>query len=173
MALLASNRIKILLLIILTISSYTLWQHGLERIYAKTLLVGTNATLGIVKGNTSIELEQLDETYQFRVRTIIDGRRASFPQAFGGLLQPFVIILSWQIFLFIVLKRNLALQSMGINFGIFYFLQVIFLILLTGYHTSEIQKFIYVMFMDSFYIIGLVLVIKDNMLYPVFRKAKT
>lgn len=170
MALLASNWIKILILVVITIASYTLWQHGLEVRYAKTLLVGTNTALGIVKGNTSIELEQSEDTYQFRVRTIIDGRRASFPQAFGGLLQPFVIILSWQIFLFIALKRNLALQSLALNFGIFYFLQVIFLMLLTGYHTSEVQKFIYVMLMDSFYIIALVLVIKDNMLYPVFRK---
>lgn len=170
MAIISSNWLKAAVLIIITVVIYIGWSRGIEVVYARALLLGANASLSIVKNNSSIELEKTDKTYQFRVRTIIDGRRASFPQVFGGLLQPFVIILSWQIFLFFALKRNLALQSLWINFGIFYFLHVIFLILLTGYHTSEVQKFIYVMLMDSFYIIGLVLVIKDNMLYPVFRK---
>jgi len=170
MAIITSNWLKAVVLIIITVAIFIGWSRGIEVVYARALLVGTNMTLGIVKNNTSIELEKADETYQFRVRTIIDTRRASFPQAFGSLLQPFVIILSWQIFLFFALNRKSALQSLGLNLGIYYLFQVIFLILLTGYHTSEVQKFIYVMLMDSFYIIGLVLVIKDNMLYPVFRK---
>ena len=165
-----TSKVKIVLLILITIATYTFWQKGVENFYSRILLFGTNTALSLVKGNTSIELEQKDEVYQFRVRTIIEGKRASFPQAFGGLLQPFVIILSWQIFLFIAVRRNLAFHSLGTNLGLFYLFQIIFLILLTGYHTSEVQKFIYVMLMDSFYIIALVLVIKDNMLYPVFRK---
>lgn len=165
-----SGAVKIVFLIVITIATYWFWQKGVEVYYARILLIGTNTALSLVKGNTSIELEQEDEVYQFRVRTMIEGRRASFPQAFGGLLQPFVIILSWHIFLFIALRSKLAARSLWINMGLFYLFQVVFLVLLTGYHTSEVQKFIYVMLMDSFYIIALVLVIKDNMLYPVFRK---
>ena len=170
MAIISSNKLKAVVLILITVLIYTGWSRGIEVVYARILLFGTNATLSIVKNDSSIELEKADKTYQFKVRTTIDGRKASFPQVFGSLLQPFVIILSWQIFLFFALNRKSALHSLGLNMGIYYLIQVFFLILLTGYHTSEVQKFIYVLLMDSFYIIGLVLVIKDNMLYPVFRK---
>lgn len=170
MAIISSNKLKAVVLILITVLIYTGWSRGIEVVYARILLFGTNATLSIVKNDSSIELEKADKTYQFKVRTTIDGRKASFPQVFGSLLQPFVIILSWQIFLFFGLNRKSALYSLGLNMGIYYLIQVFFLILLTGYHTSEVQKFIYVLLMDSFYIIGLVLVIKDNMLYPVFRK---
>jgi hypothetical protein len=72
--------------------------------------------------------------------------------------------------MFLALNKKQALQSAGVNVGLFYLLQIIFLIFLTGYHTSEFQQFVYVMMVDSFYIIALVLVIKDNMLFRVFYK---
>lgn len=173
MARITSNRVKVPILIAITILVYAGWQARIEPIYARILTGGTNIALSIVKKSTKIEVEKENKTYQFRVRTMIDGRKASFPQGFGSLLQPFVIILSWQLFLFFALHYKTALRAMGINLGIFYLIHVLFLILLTGYHTSAFQKYIYVMMMDSFYIIALVLVIKDNMLYPVFSKAKT
>lgn len=170
MALVASKVVKIFALIIISAIVYTGWLRGLETGYTRVLVAGTNAALSIVKKDTRIELEKTNNVYQFKVRTQIEGRKASFTQPFGSLLQPFVIVLSWQIFLLIAISFKSAIKAFVVNAGIFLMLQIIFLILLTGYHTSETQKFIYVLLMDSFYIIGLVLVIKDNMLYPVFRK---
>lgn len=170
MALVSSKAAKIVALIIISAIVYTGWLSGLETGYTRVLVAGTNVALSIVKKDTRIELEKINNAYQFKVRTRIEGRKASFTQPFGSLLQPFVIVLSWQIFLLIAISFKSAIKAFGVNAGIFLMLQIIFLILLTGYHTSETQKFIYVLLMDSFYIIGLVLVIKDNMLYPVFRK---
>lgn len=166
----SSKVAKIVALIIISAIVYTGWLSGLETSYTRVLVAGTNVALSIVKKDTRIELEKANNAYQFKVRTRIEGRKASFTQPFGSLLQPFVIVLSWQIFLLIAISFKSAIKAFGVNAGIFLMLQIIFLILLTGYHTSETQKFIYVLLMDSFYIIGLVLVIKDNMLYPVFRK---
>ncbi|MGB4204248.1 MAG: hypothetical protein WBJ84_01360 [Bacteroidales bacterium] len=170
MALLTSTRNKIIALILITVIVFFGWQNGIEVFYARVVTFGSNVVLSSIKKDTSVEVEKGETTYQFKVRTLIDNRKASFPQAFGGILQPFVIVLSWQLFLFLVLNRKSALKSLLVNFGIFYLFQVIFLILLTAYHSSEFQKFLYLLLMDSFYVIALVLVIKDNMLYPVFRK---
>jgi hypothetical protein len=172
MAILSSNIFKFPVLLIITFLVYTGWQNRIEPVYARILAGGANVALSIVKTDTSVGVEKENDGWQFRVQTRIDGRRASFPQVFGGLLQPFVIILAWQLFLFLALARKQALQSLWVNFGIYYLLQIIFMISLTGYHSSELHQFIYVMFVDSFYIIALVLILKDNMLYPVFQKAR-
>lgn len=168
---LASTRLKIGALILISALVFAGWTGFLEVAYARFLLTGTNSVLSVVKNDAHIETEKMEDTYQFKVFTLINGKKATYPQIFGSILQPFIIVLSWQLFLFLVLKRKSALQSAAINIGIFYFIQLFFLVQLTGYYTSETQKFIFNMLMDSFYIVALVLVIKDNMLYPVFSKA--
>jgi hypothetical protein len=170
MVLVKSLLLKIIALIIISVIVYAAWLIGMEKLYTRVLVAGSNIALGMVKKDTRIELEKTNNTYQFKVRTRIDNRKASFSQPFGSLLQPFVIILSWQLFLLIAIPFKSAARSFGVNAAVFIFLQIVFLILLTGYHSSETQKFIYILLMDSFYIIALVLVIKDNMLYPVFRR---
>ena len=174
MAILTSTPGRIVLLLLISLLVFVGWQAGLENAYAKVLVGTTNAVVSNLKADTHIEIEKTtkyEAGYQFKIFTRIDGRKASYPQEPGSLLQPFVIILSWQIFLFSVLKRKWALQSMLINFGLFILIQVIFMILLTGYYNSDVQQYIYTMMMDSFYIIALVFVIKDYMLYPVFVKS--
>ena len=174
MALLTSSRNKIILLFTISIVVFFGWQYGLETAYAKTLVGATNISLGIFTNDTHIEYEKIQnqELYQFRVFTKIDGRKGNYPQETGGILQPFVIILSWMIFLFLVLKRKDAFISMGVNIGIFFLIQIIFLMMLTGYYTSTIQQFLFDIMLDSFYIIALILVIKDSILYGVFSRDK-
>lgn len=166
---------KVILLILISIVVFTGWEAGIENSYLKLLVGTTNLTVGSIKEGTNIEIESTglpDEPYQFKVNTIIQGRKGSYPQEVGGLLQPFVIVLSWQIFLFFVLSLNSALRSLSMNFLVFLLLQVLFLVLLTGYYSSDMQKFLYEVMMDSFYVIAIILVIKDNMLFPVFKKQK-
>ncbi|MCF6170882.1 MAG: hypothetical protein L3J31_07775 [Bacteroidales bacterium] len=173
MAVLSSNRNKIILLLLISLLVFGAWQAGLETAYAKVLVATTNFSLKVVKTDTRIEFEEKEGTdglYQFRVFTVIDGREGNYPQEPGTLLQPFVIVLSWQIFLFFILKRKAASKLLLANTGIYLFVQIVFLILLTGYYTSSIQQYIFTVMLDSFYIVALILVIKDNMLYPVFSK---
>lgn len=170
MALISSKPLKVVVLIAITALVFTGWRYGIENVYAKVLAAGANPFLSVLKKDTSIEVEKEKSAYQFKVRTVIDGRKGSFPQVFGSILQPFVILLSWQIFLFLSLGWKQALKSLGVNFVVFGLFQIFFLIMLTGYYTSATQKFIFEMLIDTFYVVAIVLVIKDNMLYPVFRK---
>jgi hypothetical protein len=170
MFLIKSIRVKIITLIAISALVFIGWNGMLEVAYAKFLLTGTNSILSIVTKDSNIEVENLPEGYQFKVNTRIEGKRANYPQTFGSILQPFIIVLSWQLFLLFVLERKLVLKSAVVNIGVFYAVQMFFLVMLSGYYTSEIQKFIFDLLIDSFYIFALVLVIKDNMLYPVFSK---
>jgi len=173
MVLFSSTRNKIILLLLISALVFTAWQSGAERVYAQVLIGTTNFFVGMAKEDTHIELENInenDKTYQYRVFTRIDGRKGNYPQETGGVMQPFVIVLSWQIFLFFVLKRKPALTSLVMNVGIFLLIQVVFLFFLTGYYNSGVQKYLYTMMLDSFYIFALILVIKDQMLYRVFSK---
>ena len=176
MKILSSNRNKIILLLFISIVVFILWQSGFETVYARVLTGTTNYFLNIAKKDTHIELErnkEKDGVYQFRVFTIMDEKKGNYPQETGSLLQPFVIILSWQIFLLFVLDRRSFLKTLWINMGIFILIQIFFLVMLTGYYNSKVQQFFYTVLIDSFYVIALVLVIKDNMLFPLFRKNRT
>ncbi len=157
---------------------FVAWQAGLEAMYAKALVSTTNLTLGITKDYDHIKYEEVNGLYQLRVFIEVDGRRGNFVHEPGSMTQPLITIFSWQIFLFFVLRRSYAFKALGINIGIFFLLQVIFLNLLADYYTSELKQYIFMTIDDSFNIIALILILKDNMLYPVFwrntrRKAPT
>ncbi len=173
MAILASTRNKIILLLLISVLIFAGWQAGFETAYAKVLVGATNFSLSIIKKDTHIEYKKKEGTdglYQFVVFTRIDGRKGNYPQETSSLMQAFVFVLSWQIFLFFILKIKSAWKLLAVNIGIFILVQAIFLILLTGYYNSTVQQYIFTMMLDSFYIIALILVIKDNMLYQVFNK---
>jgi len=171
MKLIDSNRKKVLLLILISMLIFGAWEFGMERIYEKALVGVTNVTLKVIEKDTRIELEEsANGKYKFRVYTTIEGRRGNYPQETGGLLEPFVIVLSWQLFLFFVINPKSAIRLLAINIAIFLFFQVLFLIFLTNYYSSPVQKFLFDMMLDNFYIVALILVIKDNMLFPVFHK---
>lgn len=162
--------LKILVLLAITIAMFIVWQVGYEAIHAKILTGTTNACLKLAGSDKSIKYEVQDAIPIFRVYLIKDGQSTRFPQEIGPLLQPTVIVLAWQLFLFFVLKTRQALRLLLINLVIFIAFQVFFLICLTGYHTSGFQRFMYGLMVDSFYVIALILVIKDNIFHPIFRK---
>jgi len=175
MKLFNSNWKKILLLIVISMTVFGAWEMGMERGYEKALVGVTNVVLKVVKNETRIELEKdgKGDSYQFRVYTRVEGKKGNYPQETGGLLEPFVIVLSWQLFLFFVLNSRRAARLLGVNVAIFVFFQILFLVFLTSYYSSSIQQFLFDMMLDNFYIVALILVIKDNMLFPVFgRKSK-
>lgn len=171
---LSSNIKKIIVLISISLITFVAWEFGLEHIYEKALVNITNPVIKAIKKDTHIILEESTngKNYQFRVYTRVQGRMGNYPQETGSLMEPFVIILSWQLFLFFVLKSNMSFKLLLINTLSFIIIQMIFLIFLTGYYNSTIQQFLFDMMLDNFYIVALILIIKDNILYPVFRKVK-
>lgn len=145
-----------------------LWFSGLEMVYARVLVFSTNVVIGVSGSDKDIQIENQDGTKQFRVFTTRNGQRGSYPQQFGSLLIPVVMIFAWQLFTAFYLKRRRALSSSGINFGIYFAIQIVFMLLLTSIHTSSAARFIYQLFLDSFYIVALAIIIVDNFRNPVF-----
>ncbi len=170
MKILSTSRNKIILLLLISILIFAGWKSGIEVVYARALVATTNVCLKMAKKDTHLAFEKTATYYEFKIDTQSDGRNFSYPLETGSWMQPFVIVLSWQIFLFFVLKRRLAFRSLGVNVGIFLLLQTIFMIFMTGYFSSTTQLvFCYILF-DIFSVVAVILVIKDYLLYPVFTK---
>lgn len=170
MRLFSSIRNKLSLLILISVLVFFGWLAGLETLYTKTLVSTANFTLSNIKHYDHIKYEERNGLYHLRVFIEVDGQRGDFVHEPGSMTQPLITILSWQIFLFFVLKRKSALESLGVNFGLFFLIQIVFLILLTDYYTSEVKQYIFMVIDDSFNIIAFILILKDNMLYPIFKK---
>ncbi|MFO7997763.1 MAG: hypothetical protein R6U86_02155 [Bacteroidales bacterium] len=149
-----------------------LWFAGLEAIYARVLVGFANFVLGVAGSETTISLTQEGGERAFQVRTLIEGQWGVYPQRLQTLLLPTVMVFAWQLFTAFYLKRKRALSSSGINIGLFFFFHLVFLMLLTDYHTSRTAHFFYTIFMDSFYIIGLLIIIIDNIRNPIFLSSK-
>jgi hypothetical protein len=169
MKILNSNISRFAVLVVISISLFVLWQTGLQAWHAQLLAWLTNTLMSIFGSPSRLLYEEIKLEPTYWVHLYIDGQHFRFPQEIGSLLQPTIMILSWQIFLFVMLKPLQALRLFAINLLLFILIQVFFLIQLTGYHTSSVQKFIYELMVGSFYVIALVFVIKDNIFYPVFR----
>jgi hypothetical protein len=157
---------KIIILLGASIIITALWYNGLERGYAEILTFGTNMVTGAVNDHTVIKLEKHNEGLVFRVHTLIDGRKGSYPQAAQSLLLPLVIVLSWMVVLFYSLPGKTALKQALSNFGIFLVFQIFFMILLTNYYNSDLAKFLFHVMLDTFYIFAIFLIIKDSLKYP-------
>jgi len=170
MGILSSIRNKIILLLLISVLVFFGWLVGLETLYTKALISTTNFALSTTKHYDHIKYEEKNGLCQLKVFIEVEGRKGDFVHEPGSMTQPLITILSWQIFLFFVLRKKSALESLGVNFGIFFIVQIIFLILLTDYYTSEVKQYIFMMMDDNFNIIAFILILKDNMLYPVFRK---
>lgn len=159
---------KILLLLAASLIISALWFSGLETIYARVLTFSSNVVLHVGGRDSRLAIEKDAGTYYFRVNTRFDGRKAHYTQVFGSLLIPTVMILAWQSFSAFYLSREKALKATFFNLGILFSVQILFLLLLTLYHSSSLAKYIYDMMMGSFYIFALVLIIIDNFRNPFF-----
>jgi hypothetical protein len=163
--------INVIIVIVASAILVAAWFKGLDWIYAKTLTVGANVCL-VFDEDTSVSLKMVNNSPSFIVNTMIDGRKGSFPQKADLILLPFVMILTWQILLFFNIDRKQATRSAIENLVAFYIVQVIYLLLLTGYYDSPVTKFIYDLLMDSFYIIVLFLIVKDTFKYGLIRMTR-
>ncbi|HNQ83378.1 MAG TPA: hypothetical protein PLW31_12235 [Bacteroidales bacterium] len=148
-----------------------LWFNGFSWLYAQMLRIGANILL-VFSGDTSISLKMVDNAPTFVVDTIINGKKGTYPQKADLILLPFIMILTWQILLFFNLPAKKAWRSAAENIITFFIIQLVYVLLLTGYHNSSGVKFIYDLLLDSFYIIALFLVVKDAFKYELIGLTK-
>jgi hypothetical protein len=161
---------KITILVVASLVIIFLWNNGLQVAYAHVLTFATNLVLETTSTTTSIRLGQQDDELVFHVTTLVDGRKGSYPQKAQTLFLPVVMIFAWQVMLFFSLALKSALKSALINILIFLCFHMVFLVLLTYYYNSGIAKFFFHLMMETFYIVAIVLILKDSIKYPLIWK---
>jgi len=159
---------KIAILLICALAVTFLWFIGLEMLYARLMAFASNLVMAIGGSEARVVVEQQNGEGLFRVHTVMDGNQANYPQRIQTLLYPTIIILGWQLFTLFIRGWKQLLSSAGLSIGVFFTIQVIFLLLLSIYHTSDAGSFFYDLLMESFYVIALAIVIIDNIRFPVF-----
>lgn len=160
--------LNIILVVVISGGILLLWINGLNYVYARFLNFITGIFL-FFSQNTSLSVEDRSGEVYFIVDTIINGRKGSYPQKGGLIILPFVMMLTWQILLFINIQWRKALRSTIENIGIFVMIQVIYLLILTGYYKSDTDQFFFHLLIDSFYIFGLFLIVKDAIRYRLIN----
>lgn len=157
------NLLKIsLYALISVVAVIALWLIVLETIYAYLMVLASNAVLYI--GGSEARLGLLTEGSEnlFRVFFIYHGEEATFDQRVQTLLYPTMVLFIWQVFNAFVKGLRRSLVTGKWNLGIYFMFQVLFLLLLTGYHTSSTAKFFYDIMLESFYVIVLAIIIWDK-----------
>ena len=157
---------KIIILFGASLIVTLLWFSGMERLYAGFLTSVTNKVLNVGSDHTHIKLEKQNEELIFRVHTLIDGRKGSYPQAAQSLLLPLVIILSWLVVLFYSLPRKAAFKQSFADVSIFLGFQIFFMILLASYYNSNLARYFFHLMLESFYILAIIIIIKDSLKHP-------
>ncbi|MFN2394106.1 MAG: hypothetical protein ABR597_00295 [Bacteroidales bacterium] len=157
---------KIIIWIAASVLITLIWVNGFERFYAHILAFLLNTMKAVFGGDANVGVTSDSGDLVFMVHTLIDGKKGFYPQKVQAILFPVIIVFSWFSVLFYVLPAKIAAKQSMINFGIFLFFQMVFMLLLTFYYTSSFARFLYHIFLESFYIIALFLVLKDCIEFP-------
>ena len=163
--------INILIVIVASGLLIIFWFNGLDWLYAQLLRLGANILL-VFSQDTHVGLKMVDNSPNFIVETIINGKKGNYPQKADLILLPFIMVLTWQILLFFNLPIKYATRSAIENILAFFIIQLIYVLLLTAYYNSSSVKFVYDLLIDSFYIIALFLIVKDAFKYELIGLAK-
>lgn len=160
---------KILLLLGIITVLYVFWLIGLDMLYAYVLaffsdifsaILQLEADSSIVTSGGHIELAM----------TVTGKGTAHLP--LDPLIMPTVILLSWQIFLFFQLDKKKALYGLLKNFGIFFLLQIIYVLLIVDWGQTVWINSIKETFLHAFGIVVLFIIIKDCIVNRIFIKQK-
>lgn len=161
---------NVAVLILSSVIVVLLWFSGLEKVYAHVLVFFSNVILGILSNSNSLELISQEGEPVIIVTTVLHGAKGNFPQKLQSLLLPTVILLCWFPLLFLHLtKRTAILQSLK-SLGLFFLLQVVFMLILSSYYHFAFSRYLFYLFIEAFYIIAIVIIIKDSLQFPPIWK---
>ena len=140
---------------------YIIWILGLNWVYAYMLKFGVAFFTASAK-TIATNIEKLSDG-QPEFQLIINGARARIP--IEPLILPFVLILAWQIFIFIYFPRKLATKATLLNLSVFYILQVFYLLLFLSQGKYVLLEKLKLIFPNSFTIIAFFFIVKDYFLF--------
>jgi len=157
---------KIFILIGIVTGFYILWILGLQYVYAHLLKIGATIFGTIFGLGAKAQIGATPDGHIDFQLNVADKGLAHLP--LEPVILPVVLILAWQIFLFIYLKRRTALKLLGINFGVFFVIQIIYVLLLADWGKTAFINSVKETLLHAFGIIVLILIIKDNIFHKIF-----
>ena len=158
---------KISILLGSTISLFLLWMVGLEKIYAEVLKLGASLLLSPFSNITPL-LKINNGHPDFCVAVGKEGYCMQM-ELFGLSI---IVLLSWYILL-ITLKPNKKMILTALkHLGLFYILQILTMTTLALYDVSTFFQQANDALRQSFIIIALIFIIRDNYIYGIFTFKK-
>jgi len=158
---------KISILLGSTVSLFLLWMLGLEKIYAEVLKLGASLLLSPFSNITPL-LKINNGHPDFCVAVGKEGYCMQM-ELFGLSI---IVLLSWYILL-ITLKPNKKMILTALkHLGLFYLLQILTMTTLALYDVSTFFQQANDALRQSFIIIALIFIIRDNYIYGIFTFKK-
>lgn len=149
--------IRNILIILLSVSIlYFLWGRGLEKAYAHSLKTGVNVCFAAKK---DVKAEIKEDNGKLMMYLYYD--KSGWREPLETIILPFIVLLSWQIFVFFHANAKKAAKIGGRNLLIFFSIQVLFLLLLYGMNSSDTAVFLFRLLKNSFGIVVLFMIIWD------------
>ena len=158
---------KISILLGSTVSLFLLWMVGLEKIYAQFLKLGASLLLSPFSNITPL-LKINNGHPDFCVAVGKEGYCMQM-ELFGLSI---IVLLSWYILL-VALKPNKKMILTALkHLGLFYLLQILTMTTLALYDVSTFFQQANDALRQSFIIIALIFIIRDNYIYGIFTFKK-
>jgi len=155
---------KLSILIGSSISLFILWMIGLEKLYAQLLKFGASTLLSPFSDITAL-LKMADNHPAFCVAVGKEGYCMQM-ELFGLSI---VVLLSWYVLLIALKPEKKRILMVLKHLAIFYFLQILTMTTLALYEYNIFFQQANEALRQSFIIIALVFIIRDNYLYEVFN----
>jgi len=159
---------KISILIGSTISLFLLWMIGLEKIYAQLLKFGASVLLSPFSNITPV-LKTDNAHPDFCVAVGKEGYCMQM-ELFGLSI---IVLLSWYVLLVALKPSKKMILTALKHLGLFYLLQILTMTTLALYDISTFFQQANDALRQSFIIIALIFIIRDNYIYEIFTFKKS
>ncbi len=166
---------NILIVLFAALILFILWSIGLEKIYGYFIYYLVYLPVKLIP-DTTISILTNSSHPNYVVTSFINNKEYTWSLSGELFLLPIVLLLSWQIFLFLLIPKNKALRIARNNILVLVIAQSIYLLLLALYWKSSVARIVHDMLNNNLIVITVFLIIKDtisNRLYEKMIKSKS
>lgn len=145
--------------------------NGGEEVYGKVVAFGVDKITSRISGIESADLKVFKQEQKTMLFCKYPDRTTKISIEF---CLPIVLLLAWNLALFFDkrVSYKLALKLLGINFGIIFFIQIIFPMLLFNVSASKVKSMSLFIGMQIFGFLVFFLIIKDSLLLKTYFPKK-
>ena len=160
---------NILIVLLAALVLFVLWTIGLETVYGYFIYYLTYLPAQLIP-ETTIDISTNSSHPLYIVTSFIENKEYTWSLSGELFLLPIVLLLSWQIFLFLLLPWKKAIRIAKNNIIVLVIAQSVYLLLLALYWKSPVARVIHDMLNNNLIIITVFLIIKDSIKNRLYEK---